>query len=83
MWDSREPAEALRTVLRGSVEQYMQNGASELRRIPLPRTSVNENVPRLSAPLSVALSSKAQKVRIGLDQPIVVLLGGFEESPSP
>jgi hypothetical protein len=53
-----------------------------LRRIHLPCTPVNENVPGLSAPLSVAVSLKAQEVRLGLDHPIVVLLGGFEEIPS-
>jgi hypothetical protein len=38
---SREPAEALRTVLRGSVGQYVQHSASEHPRIPLPSTPVN------------------------------------------
>jgi hypothetical protein len=60
----------------------MQNAGYGLLRISLPRTSVNENVPGLSAPLSVALSSKAQKVRVGLNHPKVVILGGFEETPS-
>src|SRR5215218_2974584 len=50
-----------------------------LPRIVLPRTPVNKGVPSSSAPLSVAVSSKAQKVRVGIHQPPVVRLGGFEE----
>src|SRR5215217_6350946 len=34
----------------------------------------------LSAPLAVATFSKAQKVRVGLHQPPVVLLGGFHDT---
>src|SRR5215208_4190371 len=52
----------------------------ELRRIPLPRTPVNKGVRGLSAALSVAVSSKAQKVRVGLHQPPVVLLGGLYDA---
>src|SRR5215207_5226536 len=39
----------------------------QLRRISLPRTPVNnKGAPGLSAPLSVAVSSKSRKVRVGL-----------------
>src|SRR5215218_6898982 len=58
----------------------MQNLASELRRILLPRTRVNKGAPGLSAPLSVAVSSKSRKVRVGLEQPPVVLLGGLHDT---
>ena len=58
----------------------MQVFVYELRRIPLPRTRVNKGVSSLSAPLSVAVSSKAQKVHVGLHQPPVVLLGGLEDA---
>src|SRR5215204_5707802 len=58
----------------------MQVFVYELRRIPLPRTRVNKGVSSLSAPLSVAVSSKAQKVHVGLHQPQVVLLGGLHDT---
>src|SRR5215212_5853133 len=58
----------------------MQNLASELRRILLPRTRVNKGAPGLSAPLSVAVSSNSRKVRVGLEQPPVVLLGGLHDA---
>src|SRR5215207_6410291 len=53
----------------------------QLRRISLPRTPVNnKGAPGLSAPLSVAVSSKSRKVRVGLHQPPVVLLGGLRDA---
>jgi hypothetical protein len=57
----------------------MQDPASELPRITIPRTPVNKGISSLSAPLSAAVSSKAKKVRVSLHQPPVVLLGALEE----
>ena len=54
----------------------------ELPRIPLPRTQVNRGAPGLCGPLSIALSSKTRKVRVGLDQPPVVLFGGLHDALS-
>jgi hypothetical protein len=58
----------------------MQNAGYGLLRIPLLRTPVNKGVPSLSAPVSFAVSSKAQRVRVGFDQPPVILLGGLYDA---
>jgi hypothetical protein len=52
----------------------------EVRRIPIPRTRGKKDIRGLSAALSVAVSSKAQRIRVGLHQPPVVLLGGLYDA---
>src|SRR5918993_1805486 len=72
---ARQPLQTPRLLRRGSAF------SSHLRRIPLPRTRVNnKGAPGLCAPLSVAVCSKTPKVRVGLDQPPVVLLGGLRDA---
>jgi hypothetical protein len=44
---------------------------------------VNKGTPGLSAPLSGAVSSNTQKVRGGLDQPPVALLGDLHDALPP